>query len=254
MLQNLSFEFDGSTYQADISQALDISIPLHPGKENPNCYWAEDVEFKTIVAGDFVGSVAQGGTVNYQKLSLTPHGNGTHTECFGHITDTPGATINQCLKQFVFFAELISVETEEIMNGDRVITLENIKKALGNKKAEALIVRSLPNEQTKKTRAYSGTNPPYFEPQVMEYLVEQGYQHILTDLPSVDREEDGGRLAAHKAFWQLNGKVRRESTITELIFVDDTIKDGSYLLNLQIISLETDASPSKPVLYPLQLL
>jgi hypothetical protein len=37
-------------------------------------------------------------------------------------------------------------------------------------------------------------------------------------------------------------------TITD-DFVSDEVKDGTYLLNLQIASFENDASPSKPVLY-----
>jgi hypothetical protein len=42
-----------------------------------------------------------------------------------------------------------------------------------------------------------------------------------------------------------------DATITEMVFVPDAVADGIYLLNIQIASLETDASPSKPVLYPL---
>ena len=78
---------------------------------------------------------------------------------------------------------------------------------------------------------------------------------MLIDLPSVDREEDEGRLLAHKAFWNvkdvtnLNDDARLDCTITEMIFVDDEVKDGSYVLNLQIASFENDASPSKPILY-----
>jgi arylformamidase len=249
MIASFTFEFEGKQFQADLTQPLDISLPLREGVKNPNCYWADTVEFQTIVAGNFVGSVAKGGSVNYQKLMLTPHGNGTHTECYGHITDTPQATINRCLKRFFFLAELITVQPERQENGDQVITLEAVRQALGNKKAEALVIRTLPNEENKKQQAYSGTNPPYFDAQVMEYLATEGFSHVLTDLPSVDREQDEGRLAAHKAFWQLSGTIREQSTITELIFVANQIQDGTYLLNLQIISLEMDASPSKPVLY-----
>jgi hypothetical protein len=84
-----------------------------------------------------------------------------------------------------------------------------------------------------------------------------GIKHLLIDLPSVDREEDGGRLAAHKAFWNvldttnLNPEARVDCTITEMIYVNDAILDGSYVLNLQIASFENDASPSKPLLYAL---
>jgi len=78
---------------------------------------------------------------------------------------------------------------------------------------------------------------------------------LLIDLPSVDKEHDEGKLLSHKAFWNvkdvndLNADARMNCTITEMIYVDDSILDGSYFLNLQIASFENDASPSKPVLY-----
>jgi arylformamidase len=36
-----------------------------------------------------------------------------------------------------------------------------------------------------------------------------------------------------------------------MIYVPNSIFDGTYLLNIQIASFENDASPSKPVLYML---
>jgi hypothetical protein len=87
------------------------------------------------------------------------------------------------------------------------------------------------------------------EHQAVEYLVGQGISHLLIDLPSVDREEDGGRLLSHKAFWNYPEHPQTHRTITELVYVPNSIKDGSYLLNLQIASFEIDVSPSKPVLY-----
>lgn len=80
----------------------------------------------------------------------------------------------------------------------------------------------------------------------------------MIDLPSVDREEDEGKLLAHKAFWNvkdinnLNEDARLDCTITEMIFVPNEIQDGSYILNIQIASFENDASPSKPVLYAIR--
>jgi hypothetical protein len=40
-----------------------------------------------------------------------------------------------------------------------------------------------------------------------------------------------------------------DCTITEFIYVPNKVKDGSYILNLQIAPFENDATPSKPVLY-----
>lgn len=79
-----------------------------------------------------------------------------------------------------------------------------------------------------------------------------GIRHLLIDLPSVDREKDEGKLSAHKAFWNYPGDaVRHDATITELIFVENSVQDGLYLLNLQLLNLQLDVSPSRPLLYKL---
>ena len=114
----------------------------------------------------------------------------------------------------------------------------------------ALIIRSLPNHEDKCSRNYSGTNPPYLTPEAMEYIVQQGIEHLLLDLPSVDREQDEGKLACHKIFWNYPEHPRKHCTISELIYVPDTIKDGNYLLQIQIPNISCDAAPSRPVLYP----
>ncbi|MGL5889046.1 MAG: cyclase family protein, partial [Bacteroidia bacterium] len=80
-------------------------------------------------------------------------------------------------------------------------------------------------------------------------LAEMNVEHLLLDLPSVDREVDGGALAAHKAFWNYPENTRRNCTITEFIYVPNDVFDGAYLLNLQTAPIENDATPSRPVLY-----
>jgi kynurenine formamidase len=249
---NIQLTFNKKKYIANLSAPLDISLPLREGKNNPNCYWAEPVKFETISSGNFIGSVKAGGDVNYQKLTFAPHGNGTHTECFGHLSADDNATINQSLTHFHFMAEVISVLPEKLNNGDSLITLKQVLEKIKHPQAEAIIIRTLPNTDSKKIQQYSGTNPPYLEAAVTEYLAKNGVNHLLVDLPSVDREVDEGKLVAHKAFWDFTHKVRNHSTITELIFIDNSIQDDLYLLNLQITSLEMDASPSKPVLYKLE--
>lgn len=242
--------FSDRTYSVDLSKPQDISLPIKQGNENPNCYGADPVTMETIRAGDFIGSVQEGGSVNYKKLSITPHGNGTHTECYGHIS-SDSATLNKLLTEFHFFAEVISIKPEPTVSGDSIITRKALVEKIKNKTVQAIIIRTLPNMDAKKTAQYSGSNPPYLDHEAAAYLVELGVEHLLIDLPSVDRESDGGKLLAHKAFWQFPERTRKNCTITELVYVADVVKDGLYLLNLQITSLEMDASPSKPVLYNL---
>lgn len=245
----INLQHKGKTYEADLDLPLDISIPLKNGMDNPNCYYADPVEFEIIRSGDFKGSVAEGGPVNYQKVKMTPHGNGTHTECYGHLT-AANDSLNTFLKRFHFIAQLISVTPKEV-NGDHMILLSDIKAVITDD-AEAVIIRTLPNPSEKLTRKYSGTNPPYLDGNIGEFLKEKGIKHLLTDLPSVDREVDAGALTTHRSFWNMGGEIRKDATITELIYVDNSIPDGIYLLNLQITALEMDASPSKPVLFHLK--
>ncbi len=241
------FNHKEKNYSANLSQPLDISIPLREGMENVNCFYAPPFSSSPVIAGDFVGSTKRGGPLNFLNISLNPHGNGTHTECVGHISKET-YTINQCLKEFMFISELISLYPTKI-EGDRVITQEQIEMALPHIDTNAIIIRTYPNDDLKLRTNYSGANPPYFEAGAIRYLVERGVQHLLVDLPSVDREEDGGKLSAHKAFWNYPENPQKHRTITELVYIPSSIRDGKYLLNLQIASFEIDVSPSKPVLY-----
>ena len=244
---------NGQTFEIDLSKAIDISIPLTNTDANPIAWYIEKPEIEPVKFGDWIGKVSEGSSTNFNNIFFNPHGHGTHTECLGHITKD-FYSINQCLKKFFFTAEVISITPEEKVE-DRIITKSQVEMALRGKSPEAIVIRTLPNLESKKHQNYSKTNPPYLAEEAATFIREIGIQHLLIDLPSVDREEDEGKLLAHKAFWNvknvnnLNDDARLHSTITEMIFVENEIQDGSYILNLQIASFENDASPSKPILY-----
>lgn len=246
-----TFFFQGKQHVFDLSEPFDISIPLAEGVDVVNAFYAPYLLIEPVKAGNFVGDVRQGGAVNFKNVTFNPHGNGTHTECVGHISPN-GETLNQELRSFFFIATLISIYPQLMHNGDRVITKEQMEEALWGIQTQALIIRTLPNDSHKLHRNYSGTNPPYLHQEAAQLIAEREIDHLLIDLPSVDREEDGGLLLAHKAYWQYPEHPRTGATITELIYVPDSLKDGVYLLNLMTTSLELDASPSKPVLYAVE--
>lgn len=244
-------DIDRARRAVNLAAPIDISIPLRQGADNVNAFFIDPPRFEPFCAGSFVGSVAQGGACNCENLTINAHGNGTHTECIGHIT-RERITINSRLKQFVYVADLITVQPTEQSDGDRVITAEGLKRLIPGNPVPALIIRTLPNTDAKLSMHYSGTNPAYTAPGAMRLLREAGVKHLLLDLPSVDREEDDGRLLAHHAFWHYPEAPRMDCTITEMVYVPDSVPDGRYLLTLQIMSIESDASPSKPVLYELE--
>ncbi len=238
----------GKTVKVELDKPIDISIPLRAAADNVSAWYVKPPRFEPVRMGDWVGDVNQGGAVNFRDIFFNPHGHGTHTECVGHISKEP-FTINQCLKHFFFLCEVITVLPEESKDGDFVITARVVKEILGDKKAEAIAIRTLSNPVSKLSMQYSNTNPAYIHPEAITWLLESGMKHLLFDMPSVDKENDGGKLLAHHAFWEYPHNTQADRTITELIYVPNTILDGSYLLNLQIASFENDASPSKPVLF-----
>lgn len=239
----------GKQVEVDLSKPLDISIPLTASVENPIAWYLDKPTIEPVKDGDWIAKVSEGASVNFNTIVFNPHAHGTHTECIGHIT-SEFHSINETLKTFFFLGEVITVEPE-IQGVDTVISENQIKTLLKGKSPEALIIRTLPNTDSKKQKKYSNTNWTYLSEAAANYIKEIGIQHLLIDTPSVDREKDEGKLLAHKAFWNYPSKPRLEATITEFIYVEETVNDGSYLLNLQIAPFHNDASPSKPILYKL---
>lgn len=246
----VTFEIDGENYASDLSKPLDISIPLQGSSRNPEAWYLDPPTIKPVQLDDWVAKVSEGASINFNTINFNPHAHGTHTECVGHISEE-FHSINKALREFFFLAEVVTV-APETKKEDLVISAKQLKKSLGGKKPKAIVIRTLPNIASKKTQKYSNTNWPYLTEAAAVYLRELGIKHLLIDLPSVDKEKDDGKLLAHRAFWNYPKATRFDATITEFIYVSNKIKDGSYLLNLQIAPFHNDATPSKPVLYKLE--
>lgn len=231
----------------NLSNPISLAITIG-GEQNAKAWYIPDASFEPIMNDRFVGSVEKGGFVNFRNITFNPHGNGTHTECVGHVAKEIYSVLD-CFKKYFFSAQLISVTPDEI-NGDRIITRNSVEEQLKQvKNKEALIIRTLPNSEQKCSVDYSNTNPTYFDTEAMELIVDLGIQHLLVDLPSVDREEDGGALVCHKLFWDYPNTTFSKKTITELAYIPNEVEDGEYWLNFQLAPFVNDATPSNPVLY-----
>lgn len=242
-----TIQYNSRKLQIDLSKPLDISMPLISSKKNVNAWYIDEPKIEPFKDGEWIAAVSEGADINFNNIQFNPHAHGTHTECVGHITQEVHS-INKNLKTFFFLAEVITVAPENYLK-DKVISKKQLQFALGNKKRDAVILRTIPNTREKLSRQYSNTNWPYLKEDAVKFLVSKGIKHLLIDLPSIDKEKDGGELLGHNAFWNTNGKLRMDATITEFIYVSNKIDDGEYFLNLQIAPFENDASPSKPVLY-----
>jgi kynurenine formamidase len=263
----------GRQYAANLDDPLSIAMPLDFGGVQPNHFGAARATAAPLSDGAWVGDVRAGGSVNCEQLSIVPHCNGTHTECVGHLT-TDRLAVHEVLRGGISLARLVSIRpascesTGETPDPDAqadepVITRASLAAALADspKEADALIVRTLPNDAAKLGRRYDGAAPAaYLTPEAATFIALLGVRHLIVDLPSLDRARDGGRLVAHRAFWGLpaasnraHDAARRDATVTELAWIAPTIRDGWYLLDLQIPAFLSDAVPSRPILYPARL-
>ena len=240
-------EYNSRKIEVNISDPIDISIPIDTSKQNVNAWYVDDPKIFPEELDNEIIKVSEGAVVNFNNIHFNPHSHVTHTECVGHITEEVHS-VNKNLKYFIFLAEVVTI-APLFHNGDFLIGVKQLKNALRNKKRDAIVIRTLPNLEEKKSMQYSNTNPTYLSEKAAIYLKEKGIKHLLIDLPSVDKEKDDGQLLSHNAFWNTSGKLRMDATITEFIYVPNEVEDGEYLLNLMIAPFENDATPSKPVLY-----
>ena len=231
----------------NLTNPISLAITMG-GEHNTKAWYVNDVKIEPVMTERFTGSVKQGGFVNFRNITFNPHGNGTHTECVGHVAEEVYSVLD-CFENYFFSAQLITVTPEKI-DGDSIITLKSIEKQLNRLQNKAcLVIRTLPNTEKKLNIDYSNTNPTYFSLEAMQRIVESNIQHLVVDIPSVDREEDGGALAAHKLFWDYPNTTFSKKTITELAYIPNHVKDGEYWINFQLAPFVNDATPSNPVLY-----
>lgn len=236
------------TYQADLSAPISIALPLRPDSSSIRAWNAPAVHLEPVRAGDWVGAVKEGAPVNFMNVTINPHGNGTHTETLGHIVEHwEENTVLSLLPSAPFLTTLHSVPTNVLDNGDFVVDFSSLRQ--NPPRTPGVILRVL--GEKAQDLDFSGQNPPYFNAADLSWLAAQGIQHLITDLPSVDRESDGGALAGHHAWWCLPENPRQEATITELARLNQPLADGLYLVGLHALPLAADASPSHPLIYPL---
>lgn len=249
--------------QVDLSRGIDAGYGVRFGQNGVGAFSLPPARREPVTLGSFVGSVERGGSVNCEKLVLFPHGNGTHTECIGHLLHE-ATPVSSLLPVGLLPALVVSAtpmplsESGERYGGthrgdDLVVTARQLQTSLPPKGALAgwaLVIRT-----GISPRDHSGSNPPYFTDDAMQIIDDSGAQHLLTDLPSLDREDDGGGLAAHRIFWGVAAQGpapldhRAQRTVTELCRLDE-LPAGRYLLSLQVAPLESDAAPSRPLFFP----
>ncbi|NVJ59535.1 MAG: cyclase family protein [Gammaproteobacteria bacterium] len=270
----LVYELNYHQYRVLSDAPISIAIEQTFDEHQPNHFGADKAKASVLKSGSFVGDTRQGGSCNVTEITITPHCNGTHTESLSHITD-------QLIPVGNLAKELLPATLITVMAETGEVTVDNYKPALepsdkviskailvqelssiDNAMLKALVIRTLPNPSEKKHYVYGDSlHPPFFTMEAIEYLNQKGVEHLIVDVPSIDKMYDEGLLTNHHIFWNVkeatheladNSWIRK--TITELSFINNEVSDGHYLISLNIAPFHLDAAPSRPVLYPLELI
>ncbi len=255
----------------DLAAGVSLAIPLQFDAAQPRHFDAPAASSTPYVVGGFNGSVAQGASCNCRSITLIPHCNGTHTEGAGHLTlDCP--PLHAQIPSQPLPALLLSLAPQAAHStaegslplpqaGDALLTRSALLAAWPQAlpfEPQVLILRTLPNGPSKLDRDYSAANPPYLTLQLAQELVARGIDHLIIDLPSIDRAHDAGLLSAHRVLFGLPAgstdyaaAMRPQATVTELAYIDNAIADGPCAVQLQVPAWSGDALPSRPLLFPL---
>lgn len=262
----------GSRYRVNLSRGVDACFPVRFAREDVRAFSLPNATRAPVTLGSFVGSVERGGSVNCEELRLFPHGNGTHTEGVGHVLSSKPSVLDVMPTGLVPAIVVVVMpsplgQSGEAYGGkhedaDLVVTRASLTAALADLTLddEALQGAALVVRAGLAGGDYSSTNPPYFTTDAIDLVKERGASHLLTDLPSIDREDDGGALSSHRRLWGLtpgatslpdDDSLHRRRTVTELCRLAG-VAAGRYLLSLQVAPLESDAAPSRPLLFVLE--
>lgn len=248
--------------KVDLSYGISLGVTPELERGTPQAYGIPPASSTFYKVNGRDVSLSAGAPINCSTLQITPHGNGTHTECSSHVAANE-TRIDRVSPKELLVAELITLRCEPLIasretgpasarNDDDIITGKAIDTALSelDDGLQALIVRV--DGVSTPHRNWSGTNPPYLTREAATALVRHGIEHLVIELPSIDREQDGGELLAHRAFWMIDeeGSERaRTCTLTEMAFVPREVPDGPCVLRLDVIALPLDAAPSRPIIY-----
>jgi kynurenine formamidase len=269
MLAKLQIAGRDHSFALDRGVSLAIGIDFANG--GPRHFGAPAPTSTPFRIDGFSGEVASGASCNCRTITFTPQCHGTHTETVAHLLREP-LDAWRTVPKGLLPAAVISLtpeparETRELTDPppwgtDTLITERRLRAAFTQARPfepRALVIRTLPNDAAKRSMDYSELVPPYLSREAVEWLVNRKIDHLVLDVPSVDRTHDDGKLTGHRLFFGLPpgstsraDAARAHCTVTELAFIPDEVPDGCYALALAVPAIGGDAVPSQPILYPL---
>lgn len=225
---------------------IDLTVPFEFGKGTA---FGLDPPVRRALLPEGAGCYAD-------RIELCAHASGTHTECEGHVN--PQGDFTDILKTWPPLTEcyVLRVKCETLGESGESYegsapSAEPNEKVVSARALEIAFSRIPNKDQYSDVRSVViMTLEPewvFFTDQAIKWLVEKGITCLIIDKVSIDRERCGPKMPAHRGFFS-----NRNAIVTENVRQDESVKEGVYILSLQLSPiLGTDAVPSRVLLYPI---
>ncbi len=255
----------GAAWVVDDTRAEDWTVPVRFDADATEAFGLANLRRAPVaIGGGRHLLVQEGAGVNCADVTFNPHGSGTHTEGLGHVSQQ-WRTLESLALPPLLPATVVTVApvrlgtTNDTYLGtcdvdDRVVPVGPLARAVSELTVtgfdQALVIRT--QEDSEPRRRWSETNPPYLTHEAMAFVAGLATRHLLVDVPSVDREDDGGEVLNHRRWWGFppgsrdgDQATHPHRTLTELLHVPPHCPDGAWMLCLQPAALQLDAAPSR---------
>ncbi len=263
----LTFLVHGKAWVCDESAGCDATLPFDPALRGGRAFGLRPTTVAAVeIGGGRSLRVDDGAPVDCADVMLNPHGGGTHVECVGHIV-ADAWTLADVEMPGLLPATLLEVKVEALggcgehaggksAGTDRVLTARALTEAWDACGVEgfdeAIAVRTDAASALPVGADWTGTNPPYPTIEAMDWLAGRARSLLVLDLPSLDREDDGGTTPNHRRWWGLPDGARTlgavaapQRLICELARFGPDLAPGPHLLRLDVAPIASDAAPAR---------
>lgn len=213
-------------------------------------FYLPNFQVAPVQLDGFIGDTDRGGSCNVNQISFTPH-NLTHIETAAHIIKS-GPTVKDIPIQTMHgICQVIDLSDAEFP--DNYIHPDHIKSQLLDHSIQILAIKT-PASIIPADHDFSGTDPLSLHPTTGKYLSEHhpDIKLLIVDLPSVDQEDDGGKLLAHRYFLEIEGNsTSKRKAIIELAYFSEIKSSGRYYAIITPARVDLDAMITDVVLFDL---
>ncbi|MDH5404684.1 MAG: cyclase family protein [Candidatus Heimdallarchaeota archaeon] len=244
----LKVQIGEETYTLGSPISASREVQFNPTPKSSGAFYLPPFQISTFeVKNIFVGDILRGGSCNVTIHNYSPH-NLTHLETSLHIVDNgiPVSAIpNKHLNGILYLIDLTKTYDQD----DECIKWDDISEQITNLHPSVTFIALKTYSSTlDQFHDFSGEDPLFLDPfaaKMIHDLKNNKINGLILDLPSIDKETDGGKLLAHRNFLGLP-REGIKSTVEEFRFIVElayfeNLQQGYYYLNITPPKIDDNA-------------